>query len=126
MPTIRWLDEIDRLFDEMVRAPWTRPMRSPAPKVTEDATHLDVELPVGGGGRGDVSVALKGNRLVVTVSRAAGATAQQGPGTTTSRRRQEKIERTFVLPEGTDIEQVEARFEGDVLRIRVALAPEKD
>jgi HSP20 family molecular chaperone IbpA len=125
MPTIRWLEEIDRLFDEMVRTPWTRPPGQPGPKVTGEGTHLDVELPLGSSRRGDVSVAIQGNRLVVTVSRAAKAT-QQGAAGTASSQQQEKIERTFVLPENADIEKVEARFEGDVLRIRIELGPDKD
>jgi HSP20 family molecular chaperone IbpA len=125
MATIRWLDEIDRLFDEMVRGPWTRPQPQAAPKLKREDTQLDVELPVGAGGRGDVSVAIHGNRLVVSLTRAS-RSAQAQPGGTMSRQQQERVEKTFVLPEDTDIQKVEAHFEGDILRIRIALAPEKD
>jgi HSP20 family molecular chaperone IbpA len=119
MATIRLLDEINRLFEEMVRDPWARPSRTqPAPRPGKQReTHLDVELPIEGGGRGDVAVSIEGNRLTVTIGRRSTV-----PGKS---EQQEKIQRSFVLPEDADVTKVEARFEGEVLHVRIGLAEKK-
>jgi HSP20 family molecular chaperone IbpA len=121
MSAFRWLDEIDRLFDEMVRDPW-RPLHQPTvTRAGREDTHVDVELPIEGGGRGDVSVSVEGQRLTVTALR--GATTARGA---VSRGQKQRIERSFVLPENTEVSKVEARFEGDVLKIRIGLHSRKD
>lgn len=120
MARIDLLDEINRLFDEMVRDPWTRPTRRQPPQrpVKErQESHLEVDLPIGERGKGDVSVAIQGNRLTVSVGRGSAA------GRASEKR--EAIERSFVLPEGADVTRVEAHFEGDVLHVRIGLGHKK-
>ena len=111
------IDEINRLFDELVRDPWSHPR---PPRVEEPAageTHVDVELPFAGGQLGDVSVSLQGGQLIVRARRrssvAGDADTLPGAG--------RELERSFVLPEGAVVSAIEARVSDDVLRVRVCL-----
>ncbi len=94
------IDEIDQLFARLVRDPWSRPAVPPAVARAEDETYLDVDIPGVGGPLGDVSVSLAGQQLVV---------------------RARDIERSFLLPVAADVAAIEARVEGDTLRVRVCL-----
>lgn len=115
MPALRLLDEIDRLFDEMVRIPWTRPLSRPVPR-PPDKTFLEIEMPLSGEQRGDVGVAIEGSRLIVTVRRRTASRSETG-----ARDQQEQIQRAFALPEDSDVSVIETYFEHDVLKVRVGL-----
>jgi HSP20 family molecular chaperone IbpA len=108
------IDEINRLFDELVREPWARPRSTP--RVPAEQTQLDIEMPISGGQLGDVSVAVEGRQLRVRASRREVARGGAGGG---------EIERVFTLPEHHEVSGVEARFEGDTLHVHVRLRPER-
>lgn len=120
MTNIRLIDEINRLFDEMVRDPWARPLPAPGKIKRPDATHLDVEMPLGGHQRGDVFVAVEGQQLTVTLRRRKAEATGSG-ATAVTAKAQEELQRTFTLPEDADVAGIEAHFEDEVLRIRIRL-----
>jgi HSP20 family molecular chaperone IbpA len=114
------IDEINRLFDELVRDPWSRPRRTRLNEPATNETYLDLEMPFAGGQLGDVSVALQGRQLVVRAGRVpvgstAGYDASGAPPA---------FERSFVLPAGAAVTAIEARLRDDVLRVRVGLRGE--
>lgn len=116
----KFVEEIDRLFEEMVRDRWTHKRSAPARIRRPDETHLEVSIPLLGDRPSDVAFAVEGQRLTVTLQcrqsrRAEGAAGEMRTD------RSERIERTFTLPEDADIGSVEARFEGDTLRVRIEL-----
>lgn len=102
------IDEINRLFDELVRSPWSRPQG-----VTARETYVDLEVPLAGGPLGDVSVSLQGRRLTVRAS---------SPGVSEASIAPRETERSFVLPEGAAVSAIEARVEDEVLRVRIRLS----
>jgi hypothetical protein len=120
MASRSFLDDIDRLFDELVFSPWKRPVREqPAPE--RQPAVWETRLPAG---RGDLSVAVSGR--VVTVSVTRRDTMHELTGSQEiSAGRQEVDQRSFTLPEGSSVESVEATFEGGVLRVRVHLGREE-
>lgn len=99
---VKLTDAIDRLFSQLVQDPWSR-----TPTAGGGGTLLTVDLPVGRGSA-DVAVALEGRRLVV---RTGTRGAAGGAGT----------ERAFTLPEGYEVDGIEARFAGEILQVRVHL-----
>ncbi|HSQ00888.1 MAG TPA: Hsp20/alpha crystallin family protein [Candidatus Dormibacteraeota bacterium] len=106
------IDEINRLFEQLVRDPWARaPQRSPRTHVGE--AQLEIALPVAPGQRDDISVAIEGRRLVVRVHHASGHGA--APATSD--------ERVITLPEDAEVAGLEAQFEGAALHVRVRLRP---
>jgi HSP20 family molecular chaperone IbpA len=110
MTVPKLIDQINRLFDEMVRDPWARSGR---PALPAGQTQLDVEMPIASGQLADVSIALDGRRLTVRARRRS--TAAGGGG------ERELVERSVILPQDAGVSAIEARFEGDVLHIRVSL-----
>jgi HSP20 family molecular chaperone IbpA len=119
MPAVRLLDEIDRLFDEMVRIPWARPPSRLAPRPA-DKTFLEIEMPLSDEQRGDVSVAIEGSRLIVTLRRRTTASSERG-----THDEHEQIQRSFALPDDADVSVIETHFEHDVLKVRVGLRERK-
>jgi HSP20 family molecular chaperone IbpA len=109
------IDDINRLFDELVRSPWSRQPTRPGPPLREE-TYLDLEMPGAGGPLGNVSVALHGRQLVV---RARGRSiGGEDAGDAAGAR---EIERTFILPEEAEVSAIEAWGSGEVLHVRVRL-----
>jgi len=104
----------------MVRDPWARPVPAPGKIRHPDATHLEVEMPLGGRQRGDVFVAIEGHRLTVTLRRRR-TEMRGGRDTAVTTGEQEELTRTFDLPEDADIAGIEAHFDNEVLRIRIRL-----
>ena len=108
----RLIDEIDRLFEQLVRDPWTGAPPS-AGRARPGERVYEVALPVTVGRRGDVGVAIEGRRLVVRAQRPMAGEA--APSTL--------AEHVFSLPEDADVTGLEAQFEGETLRVRVRLQP---
>jgi len=108
------IDDINRLFDELVHHPWSR-ARAVVPPGSE--TVLDLEIPIPGGQLADISVSLQGRRLVVRARRpstvSGGVDEAAGPT--------EELERTLVLPDTAEVTGIEARVAGEVLHVRVCL-----
>lgn len=115
------IDEINRLFEELVRDPWSQRLRLPQRTgPARPGTGWEVEIPVTGSQRDDIAFSIEGRQVTVAVSRrkirtasAAGAEVAQG--------HEETLRRSFTLPDGAELSAIEARFEGQTLRIRIAL-----
>jgi HSP20 family molecular chaperone IbpA len=109
------IDAITRLFDEMVRDPWSRPGR-PAPPHGQGIP-LEVQVPVAGGQLGEVAVVRDGDRL--TVRARVRGTAGLAPDADMEEGRE--VERVVTVPAGTEVDGIEARFENEVLHVRITL-----
>jgi len=120
MKVPKFVEEIDRLFEEMVRNPWARTRPAPAHVRRPDETHLEVHIPLLGEEPSDVAFALEGRRLTVTLRRRRSRLATRTEGEMAADR-SEEVQHTFTLPEDTDVGSLEARFEGSVLRVRIEL-----
>jgi HSP20 family molecular chaperone IbpA len=113
------LDEIDRLFDELVRRPWEKVLHQVAPadiRTVEDG--WVIQLPVEGFAAGDLEVQLEGNRLTVLGRR----TATRGPRASGQRgrtRRVVAVHRTLTLPSEADPSDIDASLEDDTLTIHI-------
>jgi HSP20 family molecular chaperone IbpA len=108
------VDAISRLFDEMVRDPWSRPVRPAAPRVRGGDSALEIQVPIAGAQLGEVSVAREQGRLVVR-ARVPIAGAERAADAART------IERVVTVPADTEVSGIEARFEDEVLRVRVNL-----
>lgn len=121
MPPSSFIDEINRLFDELVRERWQRPTQSSAELVrSSHGTTLDVEIPIAGTERDDLSVTAEGRRLTVSVRRRA-SESESGEGGDVTASSEEHFRQSFTVPEGTDLSGIEAHFEHGVLRLRIGL-----
>jgi HSP20 family molecular chaperone IbpA len=119
MPPTRFIDEIDRLFNELVRDPWRSPRRG-SPAAGSDRTDLEVAIPVEEHQAQDVCVAIEGDQLIVIVrhdqnERAVVGAARVATGVEKSYRR------SFAVPPGATLAAVETRLEPGALRIRVQM-----
>ena len=110
------IDAINRLFDELVRDPWSRPRTTwPGARPAGSETQVDLEMPVAGGQLGDVSVSLQGRKLIVRTQRRPAGQTDATFGSP------EPIERTLLLPEAAEVSAIEAQVSGEVLHVRVRL-----
>jgi HSP20 family molecular chaperone IbpA len=110
-------DAISRLFDEMVRDPWSRPGRPTSAPQRADDSQLEIEVPIAGGQLGEVSIARDGPRIVVRARvRTAAGTASRGDAGD-----MQSLERVIIVPADAEVSGVEARYKGDVLHVRVSL-----
>ena len=113
------VEEIDRLFDELVRRPWG-PLRPAAPmavKAVEDG--WVIEVPVEGLQATDIEVELHGRRLTITGARRTEQEERRGGRTTARTRHAVSLFRTFTLPMDVGPEDIEARGEGAPLWLQV-------
>lgn len=120
LPTL--LDEIDRLFDQLVHDPWRRPAGhrarlQRAPKPRQD---FEVEFPIPGPRPRDISIVIEGQRLTVTLHRRLVETASTAAANMRASQ-EERFQQTLLLPAEAAVTAIEARFEGEVLRLRVGL-----
>ncbi len=116
----RLIDDINRLFEQMVRDPWSRAKPTTAVAPVRGETHVDVDVPISGGQLGDVAVSLEGRRLVVRARRRS-----PRDGAAEAAATHEVVEREFTLPAAAEVSAIEARLEGEMLRVRVRLLPER-
>lgn len=124
MSSRSFVEDINRLFDELVGSPWKRlsHARRPRPTGEEDASILEARLPAR---RGDLSVSVAGNTVTVTVRRRTSMSQIDGATEITADTQQIRQE-SFTIPEGARVESVEAAFEDNVLRVRLHLKREKE
>jgi HSP20 family molecular chaperone IbpA len=115
------IDEINRLFDELVHDPWRRPQR-PLSRVPSSqlGSTWEFTIPIHGVGRDDIAFSIENRQLTVTVHQHA-TERVTGSGGAVTRAAEERFHQSFMLPEHAELATLEARFDGDVLRIRVTL-----
>ena len=114
------LDEIDRLFDELVRRPWGKAGRQVTPlDVRQVEDGWVVTLPVEDLSAKDLQVHVEGNWLTVSGHSRRAEERRQGK-TGWSRREQEfSLSRTIALPAGADPNHIDATIEKSTLTIHI-------
>jgi len=119
MPLPSVLDELDRLFDELIHRPWGAAARQLVPaEVHEVEDGWTVELPVEGLRATDLKVEVHGRQLTVSGRRRHEHERQSRTGW--SRTQQETtLHRTIHLPAEADAEGVEAKLQGSTLAIHI-------
>lgn len=117
----RFIDDINRLFDEVLRTPWSpqRPrLRHPGP--AGPGSVWEVEIPAGHIEPEDVAVTLHANRISVTLGGRSLSTVGTGARQVTTDRYEERRQ-TYALPVGSQVEGFEVQFEEQKVRVRVRL-----
>ncbi|MBP1686166.1 MAG: heat shock protein Hsp20 [Deltaproteobacteria bacterium] len=114
------LDEIDRLFDELVRRPWGKAGRQVTPlDVRQVEDGWVVTLPVEDLSAKDLQVHVEGNWLTVSGHSRRAEEHRQGK-TGWSRKEQEfSLSRTIALPAGADPSRIDATIEKSTLTIHI-------
>jgi HSP20 family molecular chaperone IbpA len=118
LPTV--LDEIDRLFDELVHRPWGESARQVTPlDVRQVEDGWVVTLPVEGLSAKDLHVHVERNW--VTVSGQSRRTQERRQGTTGWSRTEQtySLSRTIALPAGADPDHIDAAIENSTLTIHI-------
>lgn len=113
------VDQIDRLFDELVHRRWgTRAGITPAQvKTVEDG--WEIEIPVPGLTAEEIDVHVAGRELWVRAAARRQAEKQWASGSWARLSRDLTFTRSFMLPHPVDPKDVDARLEEGVLRIRI-------
>ena len=113
------LDEIDRLFDELVRRPWGAAARQLVPaQVRETADGWTVDLPVEGLRSDDIQVKVHGRQLTVG-GRRQSTQARRQSGRWAQMREEQSWYRTIPLPADANPDDIEASVEGSTLSIHI-------
>lgn len=119
MPLPSVLDEINRLFDELVRRPWGAASRQLVPvQLREVKDGWIVDLPVEGLRAADLKVEVQDRQLTVSGQRSSGQKRRQGEGWAQTRE-QVSWYRTVPLPVDANPDDVEASVEGSTLSIHI-------
>jgi HSP20 family molecular chaperone IbpA len=119
MPLPSVTDEIDRLFEELVRRPWGSGERQIIPvEMHEVEDGWMVRLPVEGLTPGDLQVHVHGNQLTIS-GHLRQAQERRGKTGWTHTRRQVTFHRAMALPAGADPENIDAEIENSTLSIHI-------
>jgi HSP20 family protein len=114
------LDEIDRLFDELIRRPWGSPTRELVPaEMREVEDGWRIELPVEGMRAADLKVEVQGRRLTILGKRRQEKEHRYGRTGWTRTQQEVAFQRTFTMPQDIDRDEIEAKIEGSTLTIYV-------
>lgn len=116
----KFIDEINRLFEELVHSPW-QPLGMPVGESLSPVSgDWNVEVPMRQADRGDISVTTEGRQLTVAVRRRR-AQRRATADVEVTAMAAEDFRQSFLLPEDSDLDSLEVRFAEDRLRIRVCL-----
>ena len=114
------LDEIERLFEELIRRPWASGRRELVPaEVHEVEDGWRVDIPVEGMGAADLKIEVHGRRLTVTGQRSHQRERREGQRAWTRTRQEVAFQRTITLPAGADPDDIDAKIEGSTLAIHI-------
>ena len=120
MPLPSVLDEIDRLFDELVRRPWGKPARQVTPvDVRQVEDGWVVTLPVEGLSAKDLQVHVEGNWLTVSGHSRRAEEQRQGKSGWSRTEQELSLSRTIALPAGADPNHIDATIENSTLAIHI-------
>lgn len=116
----KFIDEINRLFEELVHSPWQPLGLPPGESASTLPGHWQVDFPIRQADRGDVRITTEGRQLTVGVRRcrARRSTGASADVTTVA---EDEFQQSFLVPEGQEISSLHVRFENERLRIRVEL-----
>jgi HSP20 family protein len=113
------IDEIDRLFDELVSRPWGSVAHQVVPvEMREVEDGWMVRLPVEGLTPADLQVHVQGNQLTIS-GRRRQAQERRGKTGWTHTQREVTFQRAIPLPVGADPENIDAKIENATLSIHV-------
>jgi HSP20 family protein len=113
LPTV--LDQIDRLFDELIRRPWGGPTRSVQPaELREVEDGWVIEIPAQGLRASDFHVHVEGRRLTVE-----GHRRQQERRRHAAEWSEVSLYRTVTLPADADPDRIDATVNASHLTIHV-------
>jgi len=120
MPLPSVLDEIDRLFDELVRRPWGTSERQVTPlDVRQVEDGWVITLPVEGLSAGDLQVHVEGKWLTVSGHSRQAREQRQGKTGWSRTEREYSLARTIALPTGADPNDIDAAIENSILTIHI-------
>jgi len=118
LPSI--IDEIERLFDELIQRPWGASVRHLQPaQIRATADGWLVEVPVEGLRIADLTINIEGRRLLIHGRRHAQRQQGGGSGWMRIQRQKTNVHQAVTLPEDADPDSIEAKLEGAVLSIHV-------
>lgn len=116
----KFIDEINRLFEELVHSPW-QPLGMPVGQpLSSGSGDWQVEVPIKRADRGDITVTTEGRQLTVAVRRRRAQRRAMADAEVTAIEA-ENFRQSFLLPEDSDFDSLEVRFTEDRLSIRVGL-----
>jgi HSP20 family protein len=119
MPLPSVIDEIDRLFDELVRRPWGSVARQVvATEVHEVEDGWVVKLPVEGLTADDLQMHVEGHRLTISGHRRQ-ARERRGKAGWTQTEHEIAVHRTLALPAEADPENIDAGIEDSTLTLHI-------
>ncbi len=114
------VDEINRLFDELIRRPWGVGARQLSPaSIREVDDGWVVEIPVEGMRAEDLKVEIHGRRLTVLGHRRSDEERRHGASGWSRSQREHTLRQTVTLPGEADPEDLEARIEGARLIVHI-------
>jgi HSP20 family molecular chaperone IbpA len=114
------VDEINRLFDELIRQPWGAVPRQLSPaSLREVEDGWLVEIPVEGLRAEDLKVEVHGRRLTVLGHRRSEQERRHGTSGWSRSQREHTLHQTVTLPAEADPDDLEARIEGAHLTVHI-------
>ena len=114
------VDEINRLFDELIRRPWGVAARQLSPAAIRDVEDgWVVEIPVEGMRAEDLTVEVHGRRLTVLGHRRSDQERRHGTSEWTRSQREHTLRQTVTLPAEADPEDLEVRIDGAQLTVHI-------
>jgi hypothetical protein len=119
MGPFNFIDEINRLFDELIVEPW-RPQRQALPSARSAETEFEVAVPAEETTAQAVSVSLEGSQLTISVHRDQARRAVVS-GAEVSSGREEHYQRIFPVQPGAVLRAVQTHFDKGQLHIRIRL-----
>ena len=118
MPLPSVLDEIDRLFDELIRQPWGSNRELVPAEVREIEDGWLVKLRVEGLTAADLQVHVRGTQLTISGQRRE-ARERRGKASWTQTQQEITFHRTIALPAGADPDNIDAKVEDSTLSIHI-------
>jgi HSP20 family molecular chaperone IbpA len=120
MPLPSVLDEINRLFDELIRRPWGTASRQLVPaEMREVEDGWIVKLPAPGMSAADLRIQVEGNWLMVTGYHRQSREHRHGKTGWSQRQQEVSLHRTIALPAGADPDHIDAKIEDSTLSIHI-------
>lgn len=117
LPTV--LDELDRLFDELIRRPWGSPRELKPSEVQQVEDGWIIKLPVEGWSADDLQLHAQGNWLTITGHRRRSRERKHGEGGWSQTQQEYTLRQTIALPPGGDPEHIDAKIEDSTLSIHI-------
>ena len=114
------VDEINRLFEELIRRPWGASPRQLSPAAIREVDDgWVVEIPVEGMRAEDLKLEVRGRRLTVLGHRRSEQERRHGASGWSRSQREYTLRQTVTLPAEADPEDLEPRIDGAHLTVHI-------